>query len=427
MSGIAKDTTRLRVSDGVAVANVPQVVAERAPGDPSIQCDNVVGFPTGEFYGTTYRVITDDHGVRAVDKSSILDFVGTATNNVITIVSVAPGYVDSGSQRGDYVSIKPTASALNELADRLDETSTERALANVSNENLALRGRGVISGLGIVGASTGWSLAIGGKYATDGMFDEALLARNDGSKRRTSSRSTTPTAFAYSKPSMSSGQSVVSAIVQTAQPTGANSAVSYMQVNGAAATTGSAVAPTMEQVASAVGDTLCWAVIGYATCAASATSSASITTAVEWSKIPANAISSLLASKVIMPSASNGGADLGTVYSRTIPSGYGSSISLKRVGNIVFANGVNSLTGAPSGINNLSETIPRGYRPSSTSSLVGFGFSGSTPSNQTWLLNAPSGTSPSSITALISSSGNQNFFVNGSYITKDAPIAGDAI
>ena len=298
MSGIAKDTTRLRVSDGVAVANVPQVVAERAPGDPSIQCDNVVGFPTGEFYGTTYRVITDDHGVRAVDKSSILDFVGTATNNVITIVSVAPGYVDSGSQRGDYVSIKPTASALNELADRLDETSTERALANVSNENLALRGRGVISGLGIVGASTGWSLAIGGKYATDGMFDEALLARNDGSKRRTSSRSTTPTAFAYSKPSMSSGQSVVSAIVQTAQPTGANSAVSYMQVNGTAATTGSAVAPTMEQVASAVGDTLCWSVIGYATCDASATSSASITTAVEWSKVPSQNVSFATVPKV---------------------------------------------------------------------------------------------------------------------------------
>lgn len=150
--------------------------------------------------------------------------------------------------------------------------------------------------------------------------------------------------------------------------------------------------------------------------------------AVDNATIPGSAISSLLASRAIMPSASNGGADLGTVYTRTISSGFGSQISLKRVGNIVFANGVNSLTGAPSGINNLSETIPCGYRPSATSSLVGFGFSGATPSNQTWLLNAPSGTSPSSITALISASGNQNFFVNGSYITADpiTPVLGDS-
>lgn len=239
----------LHVSDGVGVINTPTITGIRAVGNNIIQCDSLTHFPTGKFYATTYGTKADASGNTVVDESTIQDFVGTALNNQITIISFAPGYTDKGNKAGDYVVVKPTAASANDVADRLDTTVYDHALASVNNENLSLLSPGVVSGLAITAPASGTTVSIGGSLT---VVDEAIVADTNGKKSRIVSATKAATQLNIAIPSMTSGQSVNIAIIAHKAATANNGTWAYVAVPGTPATAGSQQPPTKSQIESVV-------------------------------------------------------------------------------------------------------------------------------------------------------------------------------
>ena len=239
----------LHVSDGVGVINTPTITSIRAVGNNIIQCDSLAHFPTGKFYATTYGTKTDTSGNTVVDESTIQDFVGTALNNQITIISFCPGYTDKGNKAGDYVVVKPTAASANDVADRLDTTVYDHALAVVNNENLSSRSPGVVSGLAITAPTSGTTVSIGGSLT---VVDEAIVADTNGKKSRIASATKPATQLNIAIPSMTSGQSVNIAIIAHKSATANNGTWAYVAVPGTPATAGSQQPPTKSQIESVV-------------------------------------------------------------------------------------------------------------------------------------------------------------------------------
>ena len=239
----------LHVSDGVGVINTPTITGIRAVGNNIIQCDSLAHFPTGKFYATTYGTKTDTAGNTVVDESTIQDFVGTALNNQITILSFCPGYTDKGNKAGDYVVVKPTAASANDVADRLDTTVYDHALASVNNENLSLLSPGVVSGLAITAPTSGTTVSIGGSLT---VVDEAIVADTNGKKSRIVSATKAATQLNIAIPSMTSGQSVNIAIIAHKASTANNGTWAYVAVPGTPATAGSQLPPTKAQIESVV-------------------------------------------------------------------------------------------------------------------------------------------------------------------------------
>ena len=239
----------LHVSDGVGVINTPTITGIRAVGNNIIQCDSLAHFPTGKFYATTYGTKTDTAGNIVVDESTIQDFVGAALNNQITILSFCPGYTDKGNKAGDYVVVKPTAASANDVADRLDTTVYDHALASVNNENLSLLSPGVVSGLAITAPASGTTVSIGGSLT---VVDEAIVADTNGKKSRIVSATKAATQLNIAIPSMTSGQSVNIAIIAHKASTANNGTWAYVAVPGTPATAGSQLPPTKAQIESVV-------------------------------------------------------------------------------------------------------------------------------------------------------------------------------
>lgn len=156
--------------------------------------------------------------------------------------------------------------------------------------------------------------------------------------------------------------------------------------------------------------------------------------AVDNATIPGSAISSLLASKVIMPSASNGGADLGTVYTRGIVQINGMYLTLERNGNHViayyFGNMTNLSTAASENSGN-GTPIPYGYRPNRSRTIGGtFTFGQVSQGYIRLIIDDPSGTNDSHVSYTYNSAGQGTATANVwcDWYTADpiTPVLGDS-
>ena len=185
----------------------------------------------------------------------------------------------------------------------------------------------------------------------------------------------------------------------------------------------------------AAGSQAVYAIIARITVASNTTTITNTMIAVDNATIPGSAISSLLASRVIMPSASNGGADLGTAYTRNFNAPYLQYGVLTRIGNVVHlsvsynGNGVS----AGAGTSHPAESIPYGYRPTTSQRVVGVLSTSSLNGTWLWKINgATTGTGPATTDALITSAGfgaGQNeVYGSAFWITADpiTPVLGDS-
>ena len=153
--------------------------------------------------------------------------------------------------------------------------------------------------------------------------------------------------------------------------------------------------------------------------------------AVDNATIPGSAISSLLASKVMMPSASNGGADLGTVYTRTFSNLFSSSSwNITRIGNIVHLSGIGNFNPGVSTFGAFPMPIVYGYRPAIDTFANGIGFNGGLSTWQSLRIPAggANGTDVPNGTFYGSNTGNQENHMTATWITADpiTPVLGDS-
>ena len=300
---------------------------------------------------------------------------------------------------------------------------------------------GALKGFAVTPTSTtGLSLNVGG---TAGVNDVAIAKNVAGDTARIAGHASTPYVLTLPGAPGTSGQSKVFSIVAfidttvTAMTQNGVDTVGVTYVAGTAAATGSQVPPTDAQIRSAIpnGQTAFISVVANVTLAYGATAIVAGNIVGRNATIPGSAISSLLASRVIMPSASNGGADLGTAYTRNFNAPYLQYGVLTRIGNVVHlsvsynGNGVS----AGAGTSHPAESIPYGYRPTTSQRVVGVLSTSSLTGTWLWKINgATTGTGPATTDALITSAGfgaGQNeVYGSAFWITADpiTPVLGDA-
>ena len=163
---------QLRASDGSGNASVATVQSTRSGGASTIVVDTVLGI-NATFMGTmgTPHTFTDpvtSETITVISEATAVDFAGHVDGSNLEIDTIAPGYVDGGSEVGDIVIIRPTTQWGDNVADVLDVAheddgklkpeapinSPQGTLANVTP---------VGSILDFAGASapTGWLLCYG--------------------------------------------------------------------------------------------------------------------------------------------------------------------------------------------------------------------------------------------------------------------------
>lgn len=116
---------QIRASDGSGNASVATVQSTRAGGASTIIVDTVLGInPTG-FAGTmgTPHTFTDpitSETITVISEATAVDFIGHVDGSNLEIDTIAPGYVDGGSEVGDIIIIRPTTQWGDNVADVLD-------------------------------------------------------------------------------------------------------------------------------------------------------------------------------------------------------------------------------------------------------------------------------------------------------------------
>lgn len=104
---------RVKASDGSGNASLATVQSSRSPGASTIIVDTVAGINPNGFMGSmgTPHTFTDpitSETITVISAASAIDFSGHIDSGHIEIDTIAPGYVDDGSEIGDIVVIRPT-------------------------------------------------------------------------------------------------------------------------------------------------------------------------------------------------------------------------------------------------------------------------------------------------------------------------------
>ena len=163
---------QIRASDGSGNASVATVQSTRSGGASTIVVDTVLGI-NGTFMGTmgTPHTFTDpitSEVITVISEATAVDFAGHVDGSNLEIDTIAPGYVDGGSEVGDIVIIRPTTQWGDNVADVLDVAHEDdgklKADAPIEGNQTNL---GLITPVGSVldyagtSAPTGWLLCYG--------------------------------------------------------------------------------------------------------------------------------------------------------------------------------------------------------------------------------------------------------------------------
>ena len=135
----------IRASDGSGNASVATVQSARSGGATTIVVDTVSGI-NDHFCGTmgTPHTFTDpvtSETITVISEATAVDFVGHVDGSNLEIDTIALGYVDSGSEVGDIVIIRPTTQWGDNVADVLDvEHNDDGTHSDVTADSLAIGG-----------------------------------------------------------------------------------------------------------------------------------------------------------------------------------------------------------------------------------------------------------------------------------------------
>lgn len=117
----------IKASDGSGNASVATVQSTRSSGASTIIVDTVLGINAGGFAGTmgTPHTFTDpvtSETITVISEATAVDFIGHVDGSNLEIDTIAPGYVDNGSEVGDIVIIRPTTQWGDEVAELFEVT-----------------------------------------------------------------------------------------------------------------------------------------------------------------------------------------------------------------------------------------------------------------------------------------------------------------
>lgn len=132
----------IKGSDGTGNASVATVQSSRSPGATTIVVDTVLGINPEGFAGTmgTPHTFTDpitSETITVISEATAVDFIGHIDSGNIEIDTIAPGYVDGGSQNGDIIVIRPTTQYADNLADVLAEAHNDDGSLNKTALHMA--------------------------------------------------------------------------------------------------------------------------------------------------------------------------------------------------------------------------------------------------------------------------------------------------
>lgn len=162
----------IRASDGSGNANVATVQSSRSGGSSTIVVDTVAGI-SDFFMGSmgTPHTFTDpitSETITVISDATAVDFAGHVDGVNLEIDTIAPGYVDGGSEIGDIVIVRPTTQWGDNVADVLD----------VSHDDDGTLKAGAVDSAAVLAANVVETAKILDSNVTTGkVADEAITSR----------------------------------------------------------------------------------------------------------------------------------------------------------------------------------------------------------------------------------------------------------
>ena len=300
----------------------------------------------------------------------------------------------------------------------------------------AFNGRGVLSGWSI-SPSSGMTLSIGG---VSGVRDVAIAVAIDGAKTTINNRNGNPVSLTIdTAPATNSRIDAIVAYVSN-PPQGTTELADNPNACGLIAVKGtvaaSPTAPTESMIRSAitsdgaVGSTAYYVVLGTVKIATGVTTiTSNYITQGAHAGVAANNIadSAVTATKIASKAVTSTKIDFTTlkylsgmpVAKTTLSVGYGGTIPMYRIGNLVIINYFTIQTGNPGSAgtwSSLTETIPSGYRPIAEVVVYGAGYDNVDYGPRAWSFN----TNGSMAFLSLRDGTNKRFYISVTWITRNA-------